>query len=80
MTMCLNSISEVSTHYLVFIIIAVILTAVILAIFLEEVFFMFSNAKMRDWKLKDKALVLLGIYPVSIKQCPVHKSRKNLKL
>ena len=51
-----------------FIVIAVILTAVILAIFLEEVFFMFSNAKMRDWKLKDKALVLLGIYPVSIKQ------------
>ncbi len=58
-------VTEISSHYFAFVIIAIVLTGIILGIFLEELYFMHSTPEFRHWLLKDKALVLLALYPVS---------------
>ena len=61
-----NVFSALSTGYLVGLCMIGALALVMLGLYVEELVFFLQN--LHNWKPKDKAIYLLGLYPVSTMQ------------
>ena len=55
--------TDLDTTWLVLIIVAACISVAVVGVYLEEVFFIMKN--LRQWRMRNKVLYLLGLYPVS---------------